>query len=221
MNDASMNIRIVQTQLQYFEALAALQPVMFPDIPAEEAFTVEMFHQQVARFPEGQFAALANTDQGEVVVGETVTMRTSETFEGDHHPYYFDFIGQGMLSTHDPNGDWLYGIDLGVHPDFRRMGIGSRLYEARRELVRHHNLRGEIVVGLLPGYPRFRDQMSVDAYVRAVAAGTLSDPTLTMQLRAGFRLRRVLRGYVTDPRSDGAASLIVRENPHFRPAEPG
>lgn len=213
--DSSMHIRIVPTQPEYFEALAALQDIIFADIPAGEGFTAEMFRQQVERFPEGQFTALAQTDRGEVVVGETVTMRTSETFDGDHHPYYFDFIGQGTLSTHDPNGEWLYGIDVGVHPDFRRMGIGARLYQARRELVRRLNLRGEIVAGLLPGYSRYCDRMTVDDYARAVAAGDLTDPTLTMQVRAGFRLRRLLRGYVTDPRSDNVVSLIVRENPDF------
>lgn len=93
MNNSPMNIRIVQTQPEYFEALAALQRVVFADIPGEEAFTVEMYRQQVARFPDGQFTALAEMDAGEVVVGSTTTMRTNETFDGDHHPYYFDFIG--------------------------------------------------------------------------------------------------------------------------------
>jgi hypothetical protein len=76
-------------------------------------------------------------------------------------------------------------------------------------------MRGEIVVGLLPGYPRYRDQMTIEDYARRVASGELTDPTLTMQLGVGFRLRRLLYHYVTDPRSDNAVSLIVRENPDY------
>lgn len=212
-----MNIRIVQTQPEFFEALAALQHVVFADIPGEEAFTVDMYRQHVTRFPDGQFTALAETDAGEVVVGSTTTMRTNETFDGDHRPYYFDFIGQGTISTHIPDGEWLYGIDVGVHPGFRRLGIGRRLYAARAELVRRLNLRGEIVVGLLPGYPRYQDAMTVEDYAREVAAGRLSDPTLSMQISVGFRLRGLMYDYVTDPRSDNAVSLIVRENPAYRP----
>ncbi|MFN8447451.1 MAG: hypothetical protein U0521_02340 [Anaerolineae bacterium] len=83
--------------------------------------------------------------------------------------------------------------------------------------MRRLNLRGEIVVGLLPGYPRYRDAMTVEAYAREVAAGRLSDPTLSMQISVGFRLRGLMYDYVTDPRSDNAVSLIVRENPAYRP----
>jgi GNAT superfamily N-acetyltransferase len=158
--------------------------------------------------------ALAITGAGERVVGSTTTLRTNDIFDGDH-PYYFDFIGQGTLSTHDPNGEWLYGIDVGVHPDFRRMGIGRRLYDARRDLVQRLNLRGELVAGLLPGYPKYRAQMSVEAYAQRVAAGELNDPTLSMQLKVGFKLRKLLYHYVDDSRSDGVVTLIVRENPAF------
>jgi GNAT superfamily N-acetyltransferase len=175
-----------------------------------------MYQQQMGHFADGQFTALVMTDQGEVVVGATTTMRTNQTFESDDHPYYFEFIGQGTLSTHDPNGEWLYGIDVGVHPDFRGIGIGRRLYDARRELVRRLNLRGEIVAGLMPGYPRYRDHMTVEAYARRTAAGEINDPTLSMQLRQGFQLRKLLYRYVTDPRSDNVVTLLIRENPYYR-----
>ncbi len=206
----------MNTQPEHFEALALLQQAVFPSIPAEELFTVEMYNQHVKHFPEGQFTALAVTPSGSVIVGATTTMRTNETFAGDDHPYYFEFIGRGTLSTSDPNGEWLYGIDVGVHPDYRRMGIASRLYAARADLARRLNLRGEIVAGLLPGYPRYRDQMSVEAYAQQVAVGALNDPTLSAQLNVGFRFRKLLRNYVTDARSDNLVTLIVRANPDYR-----
>ncbi len=211
-----LDIRVVPTQSRYFAALEELQALVFGDIPTDELFTVAMYEQHIAHFPDGQLTALAITDAGERVVGSTTTMRTRDIFDGDH-PYYFEFIGQGTLATHDPNGDWLYGIDVGVHPDFRRLGIGRRLYNARRELVRRLNLRGELVAGLLPGYPAYRDQMSVEDYARRVAAGELNDPTLSMQLKMGFRLRKLLYHYVADPRSDQVVTLIVRDNPDFAP----
>lgn len=208
-------IRIVPTQPQYFDQLEILQRLIFAHIPPEEAFTAEQYAQHVRYFPEGQLTALLVTDSGEIVVGSTTTMRTDEVFEGDHHPYYFDFIGHGTLSAHDPHGEWLYGIDVGVHPEYRSIGIGKRLYQARRDLVRRLSLRGELVAGLLPGYPRYRDQMSVEDYARRVAAGELRDPTLSMQLSVGFTLKRLLYDYVTDERSDNVVTLIVRENPNY------
>ena len=38
--------------------------------------------------------------------------------------------------------------------------------------------------------------MSVEEYADAVAAGELTDPTLTPQLRAGFTLRGILYDYI-------------------------
>ncbi len=51
--------------------------------------------------------------------------------------------------------------------------------------------------------------MDAAAYVAAVAAGKLFDPTLTMQLRNGFEVRGVVASYLDDEASDGWASLIV------------
>ncbi|RMG82701.1 MAG: GNAT family N-acetyltransferase, partial [Chloroflexi bacterium] len=125
--------------------------------------------------------------------------------------------GNGWLTTHEPDGEWLYGADLMVHPNYRRRGVGSALYRARRELVKKLNLRGEIAGGMLPGYERYRDQMSIETYVELVAQGELTDPTLSMQIHNGFRPRGILYNHITDPRSNDCAALIVRENPDYRP----
>ena len=212
----SYTIEITRTQPEHVEALAALQSVIFPLLAPEEWFTADMYRAHIAAFPEGQLCALVHADGETAVIAGTTTFRTNHAFDGDI-PYYFDFIGQGYLTTHEADGEWLYGVDISVHPQYRRLGVGSRLYDARRELVRRLNLRGELVAGLIPGYEAYRNQMSVEDYTQRVAAGELSDPTLTMQLRNGFRLHRLLRGYVHDDRSDNTATLIVRENPDYRP----
>jgi GNAT superfamily N-acetyltransferase len=209
-------IEVRTTQPEHCDALAALEAVVFPTLAPEEWFTGEMYRAQVATFPDGQLVALAHTPDGEQIVGCTTSFRTSETFEDDYPPYYFDFIGRGYLTTHEPEGEWLYGIGLMVHPDFRRLGIGSRIYKARQAVVQRLNLRGELVAGLMPGYERYRDSLTVDDYAAKVVAGELTDPTLTMQLRNGFTVRRLLHGFIHDPRSGDTASLLVRENPHWR-----
>src|SRR5690606_14959586 len=124
--------------------------------------------------------------------------------------------GRGHLTTHEPDGAWLYGIDMAVHPDFRGRGIGSLLYQARRDLVRRLNLRGELVAGLLPGYPAYRDQCSVEEYVERVVAGELRDPTLSMQLKNGFKVRRLLYGYINYEYTNNVVTLLVRENEDYR-----
>jgi hypothetical protein len=207
-------IEIVQTQPEYVGALAAMQALVFPTIAAEECFSEAMYRAQIDAFPDGQLTALLHDNGGTVVIGGTTTFRTNLRFDGDL-PYYFDIIGRGYLTCHDPDGEWLYGVDISVHPDYRRLGAGSRFYDARRGLVRRLNLRGEIVAGMLPGYERYRDGLTVARYVNKVIIGELTDPTLTWQLKNGFRVERLLQDYVHDPRSDDTCTLLRRENPHY------
>lgn len=217
MSTQTAKIDVTNTLPQDCDTLAVLEQKVFPTLSPEEWFTADMYRAQVAVFPEGQLVARVHTDDGPRIAGCTTTFRTHETFEGDHPPYYFDFIGRGYLTTHEPDGAWLYGIGLYVDPDYRRLGVGSAIYRARRALVRRLNLRGEIVAGLMPGYSRYRETLSVDAYAAKVIAGELVDPTLTMQLRNGFTVRRLLHGFIHDERSGDTASLMVRPNPDWRP----
>ena len=70
-----------------------------------------------------------------------------------------------------------------------------------------------IAGGMIPGYKSYRDRMSVAEYANAVAAGTLTDPTLTPQLRAGFTLRGILYDYIDAGELGDDSTLIVWENP--------
>lgn len=209
-----MRIEVTPTLPEYCDVLAGLEQKVFPTLRPDEWFTADMYRAQVAAFSEGQLTALAHGPDGVRVVGCTTTFRTSEAFEDEHPPYYFDFIGHGYLTTHEPEGEWLYGVGLFVAPDFHRRGVGSALYRARKALVRRLGLRGELVAGLMPGYIRYRDQMTVDTYAEKVVRGELTDPTLTMQLRNGFTVKRLLHDFIHDERSGNAATLLVRLNPH-------
>ena len=65
---------------------------------------------------------------------------------GDNHNYQ-KITGNETFSTHDPDGDVLYGIELFVHPKFRGMRLGRRLYDARKELCENLNLRSIVAGG--------------------------------------------------------------------------
>jgi uncharacterized protein (DUF952 family)/GNAT superfamily N-acetyltransferase len=201
-------ITILNTREEDAEALASLQSACFPGLPAEDYFTAEHYRSHVRVFPDGQFVALTSDGQA---VGATSSMRTQFDPVPEH---YIPFIGHNWLTTHNPEGMWLYGIDMSVHPDWRRLGIARRFYTERATLVQRLGLRGELVAGLLPGYDQHR-HLSVEAYAEQVVAGNLVDPTLTPQLRIGLRFVRLLPGYVTDSRSDNVATLLERPNPHF------
>ena len=112
-------------------------------------------------------------------------------------------------------GAWYYGGDISVHPDFRRRGVGSRLYEARKGIVKDMNRRGIVAGGLIPGFAAYKGRLSPREYVNKVVDGEINDSTLSFQLGRGFEVRGLLENYIEDEASDNWATLIVWENPSF------
>lgn len=198
----------------YANQLADLQKVIFPTLNYDELFSAQNYKEHMAIFPDGQYMALLRHPNGKMIVGACSAIRT--TFDFDHIQHKFsDLTDNGSLTKHDPDGDWLYGIDMSVHPSFRRRRIASRLYRVRANVARRLNLRGEMAGAMIPGYERYKKKMSVEDYVAGVVSDKWSDPTLTAQLKQGFKVHGILYDHITDPRSDNCAAFIVRENPDF------
>jgi GNAT superfamily N-acetyltransferase len=207
-----MAIEIVNLRPEHFEALAALQQICFPSLSPEEWLRPEHFASHYRLFAEGQFVAL----DGERPVGMSSTFRYDVDFDHPAHTFY-EVMGGGYFTNHTPGGAYLYGADTSVHPDYRRLGIATRLYDARKELIRRLNLKGMVAGGMIPGYRHHKGQLSVEEYVARVVRGELSDPTLTPQLRNGFVVRGILYDYLNDAELGNDATLIVWENPDYQP----
>lgn len=203
-----MAIELTTLRPEHAEGLEHLQRVCFPTLGEQELMRAEHFESHARIFPEGDFVAL----DGERVVGLGSGFLTDFDFASPGHTFR-EIIADGWYTNHDPDGAWYYGGDISVHPDYRGLGLGRRLYEARKGLVRRLRRRGIVAGGVLPGYPRVRGELSVAEYVERVVAGELHDPTLSFQLRNGFEVRGLLEGYLDDTASDGWATLIVWENP--------
>jgi GNAT superfamily N-acetyltransferase len=205
---------VVHSQLSMVEALAAVQRAAFPTLAEDEIITAAHYAVHIARFPEGQFAVL--NAAGEVVACSTDFRTSAVDFNAFEHRY-MDAVADNWLSRHDPQGEWLYGADIGVLPAYRRRGLARRLYEARRHLIRRLNLRGHVAGGLLRGFSAYRAVMSVDEYVARVLTGELVDPTVSVQLRCGFTVHGIIHNYVHDPACDGKAVFLVWHNPDYDP----
>lgn len=201
-----MSIHIVNSRPEHIEQLVHHQRVCFPTLDPNAWMNAEHFAAQIRTFPEGQHIAL----DGDRVVGQSTTLRvrTDQVFA----PHTFlGITGNLWINTHDPQGEWLYGADMSVHPDYRGRKISRMLYDARKELCRRLGLRGMVAGGQLPGYHHHQHEMDVETYVQRVVNGELIDPTLTPQLRAGFSVRGLLYNYVDDAEHGAEASLIVWE----------
>ncbi|MEP7288693.1 MAG: GNAT family N-acetyltransferase [Chloroflexota bacterium] len=203
-------ITISNTALVHASMLAAIQKFAFPNLDPEQHLTAAQYRRHIEVFPEGQFVAL----NGQQAVGSTTTLRLNFNINHPQHTMA-EITDNGWLGNHDPHGEWLYGADLMVHPEFRKRGIARQLYTARYDLVRRLGLRGQVSAGMIPGYHKFAHCYTIGEYLRRVAAGDIIDPTLTAQLRVGFHYVAPIYNYLQDTSSGNAVALIVWENPDF------
>src|SRR6185436_960332 len=168
---------VMQTRPEHAEPLEQLQRDCFPTLADVERFKAAHYRKHLELFPDGQFVAL----DGDRVIGATTTLRLH--FDFDHVDHRFaDIIQGGWLTSHEPEGDWLYGADIGVDPSFRNRGLGRALYAARQEVVWRLGLRGQVTAGMISGYGDKKSRMTAEDYYAGVVAGDIVDPTLTMQL---------------------------------------
>lgn len=159
-------------------------------------------------FPEGQICI---EDKGRVVGAALTLIVDYSKIEDDHS--YEDIVDEGKFSKNDPDGDYLYGIDVFVHKDYRGMRLGRRLYDARKELCEKLNLKGIIVGGRIPGYAKYAHEFTPDQYIEKVRKREIVDQVLTFQLSNDFHPKRAIRNYIPeDTRSKSYAVLLEWNN---------
>ncbi|MFN7120160.1 MAG: GNAT family N-acetyltransferase, partial [Saprospiraceae bacterium] len=166
-------------------------------------------------FPEGQLAILVD---GKVVASALTIIVNYRKF-GDKHTYQ-QITGNYTFNTHDPDGDVLYGIELFVHPNYRGLRLGRRLYDARKELCENLNLRAIVVGGRIPNYKDYADALSPREYIDKVKLKEIYDPTLTFQLSNDFHVKKILEGYLPgDTESKEYATLLEWNNIYYQEKE--
>jgi predicted amidohydrolase/ribosomal protein S18 acetylase RimI-like enzyme len=191
-----------------FEAVVKIQKQGFPDIPT---WRKEQFISQIRMFPAGQFGIEVDGK----LVGSAASMIVSDTAARGAHNYK-EMTDGGFIRSHDENGEYLYGIDIVIMPEFQGLKFARRLYAARKELVRRRNLRGIIIGGRIPNYHKHAETMSAEEYVAAVKSKKIKDPVLYAQLANDFKILRVVADYLpSDQESCGYAVLMEWANPNY------
>ena len=165
----------------------------------------------LALFPEGQIAVVVNGK----VVGCALCLIVNYSKYGDNHTY--DEITNGeTFTTHDSDGDVLYGIEVFVHPNYRGMRLARRMYDVRKELCERLNLRSIIAGGRIPGYNEHAEELTPRQYIEKVKLKELYDAILTFQLSNGFHVKKVLKQYLPgDTESLEFATLLEWNNVYF------
>jgi len=169
----------------------------------------------INQFPQGQIVLKADGK----VVGCALSIIIDYALFGDVHTYK-EITGNYKFDTHNPAGNVLYGIEIFIHPDYRGLRLGRRMYDARKELCEHLNLKAIVFGGRIPNYHKYADQMSPKEYIQKVKLREIYDPVLSFQLANDFHVKKVLKNYMPgDRESMDYATLLQWDNVYYQPNE--
>lgn len=175
-------------------------------------YPVAMIRGQINNYPQGHFVALVD----DKIVGYCATIRVSGKEALKPHSWR-EMTGGGFGTTHEALGDFLYGYEIFVDPDYRRFKIGQRFYNERKKLCKYLRLNGIVFAGRIPNLEKKIKQVgSVERYIDLVKQKKLRDPVLSFQIKNGFEVIGVLKDYLPhDKQSLGFGVHLVWRNPAF------
>ena len=121
-------IKKVELRNLAFEDYKQLKNSMVESYPemADSYWRANHIEKLLDIFPEGQLVILVDGK----VVGSALSLIVDESLVDKKHNYK-QVVADYSFSTHNPNGEILYGIDVFIHPSYRGLRLGRRWYDAR------------------------------------------------------------------------------------------
>jgi ribosomal protein S18 acetylase RimI-like enzyme len=191
--------------------IVELQKASFPVMASKGVYwKPDQLETHLKLFPQGQFVA----EYHGKIIGSCSSLIITLTPEYREHTWK-DVCGDSYFKNHDPRGDTLYGADVSSHPEHRRLGVATKLYDARKKLAIDMSLRRIIAGGRLINYSQHANQLSPLEYVQKVKRHEIKEPVLAFQIRNGFKFIKILPNYMKDPKSLNYATFIEWKNPNF------
>ncbi|WP_296143586.1 bifunctional GNAT family N-acetyltransferase/carbon-nitrogen hydrolase family protein [uncultured Flavobacterium sp.] len=158
-------------------------------------------------FPDGQLVILVD----DKVVGSALSILVNYKKASSNHTYE-KITGNYTFSTHDPEGEVLYGIDVFISPEYRGLRLGRRLYDARKELCETMNLKSIIFAGRIPKYSEYADEITPKEYIDKVRLKEYYDPVLSFQISNDFHVLKIMKNYLEGDISSQEYAVLLEWN---------
>src|SRR5690606_32473719 len=158
-----------------FDELINIQAESFPPpFPSELWWNKEQLRNHVSLFPEGALCVEVNGVLAGSMTGLLVDFDPTNPFHT-----WEEITDDGYIRNHNPNGNTLYVVDIGVRPSYRKLGLGKWLMFSMYDVVIHKHLTRLIGGGRMSGFHRYEKAMTAEQYLDSVIKGKLQDPVIT------------------------------------------
>jgi predicted amidohydrolase/ribosomal protein S18 acetylase RimI-like enzyme len=206
----SLKLTLRNATLKDIPRILALTKKVYPNWAP---YPTDTLQGQITNFSDGCF--VVEDENENQILGYSASILLKEKRVLKSHTWN-EITGGGFGTTHNAKGDYLYGYEICVDPDQRGTKIGQRLYNARKELVKYHRLKGIAFAGRVSGLKKKKGVDDPQVYIDKVLAKEFRDTSLTFQIRNGFEVKKVLKNYLPeDTESKGYGVLMTWENPEY------
>lgn len=187
------------------------EEVWTPPIPPDVLWTSEMMEEQLKNCPDMLYCAII---EGQMV--GTVSAIYVDEQTALNSTTWKVISGNGTLSTHKKDGDTAFGIDLSVSPAFQNLGIADMLVE-KSFLISGilSNKKGVYLGARVPAFHKYAKKRSIEEHVYG-KNGKTRDPEIRIYQKNGFRVVKIMSGYMEDPHSLDYGVLMFWENPIYK-----
>ncbi len=205
-------VQIRNLQMEDYEELSQSFTRVYTD-GSDVFWTRKQIAKLLRIFPEGQIVVVVD----DKIVGCALSIIVDYDLVKNDHTYD-KVTGHETFDTHNPNGNILYGIEVFIHPDYRGLRLGRRMYDYRKEICESLNLKAIMFGGRIPNYHKYADKMRPKEYIQKVKMKEIYDPVLTFQLSNDFHVRKVMTNYLpNDEESKHYATLLQWDNIYYTP----
>src|SRR6056297_2934816 len=145
-------VELIYLSEDQFPKLRELMLTCYPNVE-DAAWNEQQVDTLINLFPKGQIVVMVDG----VMAGAALSILIKyDRFEEKHT--YIEMTANDTFETHTSDGDTIYGLDMMVHPDYRGLRLGRRMYDYRKELCEEMNLKGIVLGGRLPNYHKHQDK---------------------------------------------------------------
>ncbi|UPQ80409.1 bifunctional GNAT family N-acetyltransferase/carbon-nitrogen hydrolase family protein [Flavobacterium azooxidireducens] len=206
MHEAIKKIELRNLQIEDYKELKNSMMEAYSEL--ENSYWKEHHIEKLLSiFPEGQLVVLVDGK----VVGSALSLIIDYRKVIANHTYA-QITGNYSFDTHNQEGEVLYGIDVFIHPKYRGLRLGRRLYDARKELCEQLNLKSIIFAGRIPNYIDYKEELSPKQYIEKVKLKELYDPVLSFQISNDFHVKKIMKNYLVGDTSSNEYAVLMEWN---------
>ena len=205
-----MQIDIRKLSIDDYDELKETMQKAYPTM-SESIWSKKSIQKLLKIFRDGQICI---TVDGKIAAVALSLIVQYELYGDDHT--YKEITGNYTFNTHSDTGNVLYGIEVFVDPEYRKLRLARRLYDVRKELCETLNLKSIMVGGRIPNYHLHSAELSPRTYIQKVRNKEIYDPVLSFQLANNFLPVRILKNYLPeDLHSEENAVLLQWNNIYY------